>query len=48
MKIKMSLGKITVMICLCVFVTVGCKKFLTVEPIDRLTGNNFLSIQRGC
>lgn len=24
-----------------VFLAIGCKKFLTVDPIDRLTGNNF-------
>ncbi|WP_448137141.1 RagB/SusD family nutrient uptake outer membrane protein [Sphingobacterium siyangense] len=41
MKIKRNIGRIAFVICLCTTVMMGCKKFLTVEPIDRLTGNNF-------
>ena len=41
MKTKRNIGRIAFVICLCTTVMMGCKKFLTVEPIDRLTGNNF-------
>lgn len=40
MKLKESIIKVVLLLCL-VSTVISCKKFLTVEPIDRLTGNNF-------